>query len=99
MTFEGVLDFQTKSSRRKELKFEEIERALKKELTEYISKDIKDQTLTSKKVDDKYTRSKVNMRLVSSSISWSKRYRQKLNFMTYRRINLESKKHMYLFPH
>lgn len=49
-------------------------------LTEYRLEDIKDQNLISGKVDVEYTWTKVNIRRLSFSISWSKRLCQKLKF-------------------
>lgn len=49
-------------------------------LTEYRLEDIKDQNLISGKVDVEYTWTKVNIRRLSFSISWSKRFCQKLKF-------------------
>lgn len=66
-------------------------RALKNELTKNKPKDVKDQTLSSGHLGNKYTMLKVNMRLFSS-ISWFKRLRQKLRFHEIKEVKLRIEK-------
>ena len=66
LTISKALNFQMKLAKGNNLECIEIENTLKNELSKNRPKSVKDQTLISKKVGDKYTRAQVDIRRISS---------------------------------